>query len=93
MDSHHRKCNRDHEDIPEAPKTRYSVGDPFPSEPVGKVTTTTTFCRRGMCLVCLGNCATLNLSVLDAHTVRVVLRSDFVFFHSFFVGFPSPIPT
>ena len=37
----------------------------------------------------LGNCATLHLSVLDTHAVRAVLRFDFVFFHSFFIGFPS----
>jgi hypothetical protein len=44
-----------------------------------------------MCLVRLGNSATLHLSVLDAHAVRAVLPFDFVFFHSFFIGFPSAI--
>jgi hypothetical protein len=44
-----------------------------------------------MRLVRLGNCATLHPSVLGAHAVRAVLQFDFVFFHSFFIGFPSAI--
>jgi hypothetical protein len=78
MDAQHRKSNREHEDIPEAPQARCSAAGPLPSQPVGKLATTTTFWRRGMCLVRLGNSATLHLSVLDAHAVRAVLR--FVFF-------------
>ena len=91
MDTQHRKCNREYEGIPEASQTRYITGDPFPSQPVGKLGTTTTFCRRGLCLVLLGNCDTLYPSVVGAHAVRTVLQFDFVFFHSFFIGFPSAI--
>ena len=83
MDAPHRKCNREHEVIPEAPQARCSAAGPLPSQPVGKLATTTTFWRRGTCLVLLGNCATLHLSVLDAHAVRAVLPFDFVFFTLF----------
>jgi len=91
MDAQHRKCNREHQGIPEAPQARCSAAGPLPPQPAGKLATTTTFWRRGMCLVRLGNSATLHLSVLDAHAVRAVLPFDFVFFHSFFIGFPSAI--
>jgi hypothetical protein len=91
MDAQHRKCNREHEVIPEAPQARSNAAGPLPSEPVGELPTTTTFCRRGKCWVRLDNSATLHLSVLDAHAVRAVLHFDFVFFHSFFIGFPSAI--
>jgi hypothetical protein len=91
MDAQHRKCNREHEDIPEAPQARCSAAGPLPAQPGGKLSTDRTFCRRGMRLVRLGNCATLHPSVLGAHAVRAVLQFDFVFFHSFFIGFPSAI--
>ena len=65
MDVQHRKCNREHEVIPEAPQTRCIAADPLPAQPDGKLETTTTFWRRGMCLVHQGNSATLHLSVLD----------------------------
>jgi len=91
MDAQHRKCNREHQGIPEAPQARCSAAGPLPAQPGGKLATTTTFWRRGMCLVRLGNSATLHLSVLDAHAVRAVLPFDFVFFHSFFIGFLSAI--
>jgi hypothetical protein len=42
-------------------------------------------------LVRLDNCATLHLSVLDDHAVKRGLLFDFVFFHCFFIGFPSAI--
>jgi hypothetical protein len=87
MDAQHRKCNRVHEGIPEAPQARCSAASPLPSQPVGKLPTTTTFCRRGMCLVLLSNCATIHPCVLGAHAVRAVLQYDFVFVHSFFIGF------
>jgi hypothetical protein len=73
MDAPHRKCNREHQGIPEAPQARCSAAGPLPSQPVGKLATTTTFWRRGMCLVHLGNSATLHLSVLYAYAVRAVL--------------------
>ena len=79
MDAQHRKCNREHEGIPEAPQAQCSAAGPLPSQPVGKLATTTTFWRRGMCLVLLGNCATLRPSVLGAHAVRAVLQSHFLF--------------
>ena len=91
MDAQHRKCNREHQRIPEAPQARCSAAGPLPSQPVGKLATTTTFWRRGMCLVYLGNSATLHLSVLHAHAVRAVLQFHFLFFHSFFIGFPTAI--
>ena len=91
MDAQHRKCNREHEGIPEAPQARSSAAGPLPSQPVGELPTTTTFCRRGMCLVRLGNSATLHLSVLDAHAVRAVLLFHFLFFSLLFHGFPTAI--
>ena len=91
MDAQHRKCNREHQGIPEAPQARCSAAGPLPAQPGGKLSTDRTFCRRGMRLVRLGNCATLHPSVLGAHAVRAVLQFDFVFFHSFFIGFPSAI--
>ena len=89
MDAQHRKCNREHQGIPEAPQARCSAAGPLPAQPGGKLSTDRTFCRRGMRLVRLGNCATLHPSVLGAHAVRAVLQFDFVFFHSFFIGFPT----
>jgi hypothetical protein len=89
MDAQHRKCNREHQGIPEAPQARCSAAGPLPAQPGGKLPTTTTFCRRGMCLVLLGNCATLHPSVLGAHAVRAVLQFHFLFFLSFFIGFPT----
>jgi hypothetical protein len=86
MDAQHRKCNREHQDIPEAPEARCSAGGPLPSQPVGKMPTTTTFCRRGMCLVRLGNSATLHLSVLDAHAVRAVAKTVLILFCLFATG-------
>ena len=67
MDAEHRKYKREHQGIPEAPQARSSAAGPLPSQPVGKLTTDRTFCRRGMRLLRLGNCATLHLSVPDAH--------------------------
>ncbi len=84
-------CHRENQDIPEAPQARCSAADPLPAQPGGKLSTDHTFCRRGIRLVFLGNCATLNPSVLGVHTVRAVLQFDFVFFHSFSIGFPSAI--
>ena len=93
MDAQHRKCNREHQGIPDAPQARCSAAGPLPSEPVRELATTTTFWRRGMCLVILGNCATLHLSVLDAHAVRAVLPFDFVFFTLFSSVFPVRLQT
>ena len=92
MDAQHRKCNREHEVIPEAPQARCSAAGPLSAQPGGKLPTTTTFCRRGMCLVLLGNCATLHPSVLGAHAVRAVLQFHFLFFHSFSSVFPLRSP-
>ena len=91
MDAQHRKCNREHQGIPEAPQARCSAAGPLPAQPGGKLATTMTFWRRRMCSVLLGNCATLHPSVLGAHAVRAVLQFDFVFFHSFFIVFPSSL--
>ncbi len=89
MDTQYRKCNWEYEGIPEAPTARCNVRGPFPAQPYGKLSTDRAICRRGIHLVLLVNCATLCLSVLGAHTVRTVLPFDFVFIHSFFMGFPS----
>jgi hypothetical protein len=91
MDAQHRKCNGEHEVIREAPQARCSAAGPLAAQPGGKLSTDRTFCRRGMCLVRLDNSATLHLSVLDDHAVKRGLLFDFVFFHSFFIGFPSAI--
>ena len=88
MDAQHRTCNREHQGIPETPQARCSAAGPLSAQPGGKLPTTTTFCRRGMCLVLLGNCATLHPSVLGAHAVRAVLQFHFLFFHSFSSVFP-----
>ena len=91
MDAQHRTCNREHQGIPETPQARCSAAGPLSAQPGGKLPTTTTFCRRGMCLVLLGNCATLHPSVLGAHAVRAVLQFHFLFFSLFFIGFPTAI--
>ncbi len=76
MDAQHRQGTREHQGIPEAPQSRCSAAGPLLAQPGGKLPTTTTFCRRGMCLVLLGNCATLHPSVLGAHAVRAVLQKE-----------------
>jgi hypothetical protein len=89
MDAQHRKSNIEHQGIPEAPQARCSAAGPLPAQPGGKLATTMTFWRRRMCLVLLGNCAMLHPSVLGAHAVRAVLQFHFLFFLSFFIGFPT----
>ncbi len=39
MDAQHRKCNREHQDIPEAPQARCSATGPLPAQPGGKLPT------------------------------------------------------